>query len=158
VIPYRKRRKTRLLIIHDSHTPPEVTNGEQWLRWQGRRMGLLDIGYHFAIEKSGTAIETRPHATMGSHTPGHNHESISICLIGGRDDEGNQVDNFTPAQIDRTVRLCVGMMRIYGALRVAGHTELQRYRNRGQKRQVCPKLDMDALRKRVGNPTEDEMT
>jgi hypothetical protein len=43
---YRPRPGTSLIILHDSHSPPEVVHAEAHLRWHGRQMGLLDVGHH----------------------------------------------------------------------------------------------------------------
>lgn len=141
---YRTRPSTEFLILHDSHTVP-APNGEAFLRWRGRQNGLLDVGYHFVIERDGATIVTRPEDAIGSHCAGYNHNSIGVCLIGGLDAEA-PTDNFTA---DQRAALCTLYARLRGTygphLRVLGHTELARFVGR-RRHQPCPCLDMGVLR------------
>lgn len=141
---YRHRTKTRYVILHDSHTPPSIITPLQWLRHNGRVMGLLDIGYNAVIDRNGVITETRPRDAVGSHTPAYNHESIGVCLIGGLDDEGVQRDTFTLDQKLSLGAIFKQFEREFGPLELVGHTELQRFKHRpGAK---CPALNMGELR------------
>lgn len=146
---FRERQvPTTRIILHDSHTTPDQSAIEQYLRTNGRVMGLLDVGYHYIVDRDGKIICTRPHMVQGSHTPFHNRDSIGICLAGGRDDEGKPQDNFTPEQMDALVRLLVWLETKYGwNLKIIGHTELQRFANNPT--WSCPATDMDTIRERV---------
>lgn len=145
MIHYRPRPRTTLIVLHDSHSPPEVVHAEAWLRWKGRQMGLLDIGYHALIEADGAVIATRDYASVGSHTPGYNHESIGVCLIGGCDHDGNPADTFTSAQRLALGGLTAELQETFGPLRLVGHSELPEYR----RHKPCPALDMNALRTEI---------
>lgn len=148
MIRYRPRSSTKLVIVHDSHTPPSVVDAVHWLRHNGRVMGLLDVGYHAVIERNGVIVETRPRDAVGSHTPANNHESVGVCLIGGLDEEGIQRDTFTDDQKRSLAALVAQLEETFGPLEVVGHTELARFKGRpGAK---CPACDMDALRKEIG--------
>lgn len=111
-----------------------------YLRAQGRELGLLDIGYHFVIERDGRVFTGRPLAAVGSHCPGFNDDSVGICLAGGH--EGR--DDFTDAQRDSLLPLLSYIQHEYpdAALEVRGDSELRRWR-RGS---PCPALDMERLR------------
>lgn len=148
---YKDRDRTNRIIIHDSHTPPDVAQVTEISRWNltasenALYMGLLSVGYHFIIERDGEVVNGRPHKQVGSHTPGHNMDSVSICLVGGRDLEGNGEDNFTSLQRKATIKLCAWLRRRYGDhVEVLGHTEVQKYRNKSLP--PCPMLDMELLR------------
>lgn len=143
---YRPRPSSEFLIVHDSHTAMEATQrGETYLRWRGRQMGLLDIGYHYVIERDGTLIECRPPDAMGSHCPGYNHNSVGVCLVGGLENE-HLVDNFTADQRAALCVLSVNLNARYGkTLAVKGHTELGRFIGR-HRYHPCPCLDMPTLR------------
>jgi N-acetyl-anhydromuramyl-L-alanine amidase AmpD len=115
-------------------------------------MGLLEAGYHFAVARDGKVFTLRHHMSIGTHTPGHNHDSLGVCLIGGRDDSGNPAENFSEGQIESLVRL----LRVWasrmgagtvGDIPVVGHSEIQRFRNRSHP--PCPFLDMEELRRRL---------
>lgn len=145
---YRTRSGTRLIIIHDSHTTADHDNVASWLRWHGYNMGLLDIGYHYLVERDGGLMVTRPLDSVGAHAPGLNHESIGICLLGGADAEGKPEDNFTDAQIEALRVLLRKLKGLHRAAKVVGHSEVQKVRR--DKRSIpCPCLDMDLLREAI---------
>lgn len=143
-IKYKPRTATTRIILHDSHTAP----GEDWhpeARDGGLKMGLLGIGYHFIIERDGDCLETRDRHLVGTHTPGHNMDSIGICLVGGRAvDSGDHEDNFTDAQRVGLMDLLWELVSQYPDTKLLGHNEVQKYRNRNLP--ACPCLDMDDLR------------
>ncbi|CAE7866145.1 unnamed protein product, partial [Symbiodinium necroappetens] len=116
-----------------------------WAWDQGLKMGLLDIGYHFIIERDATVVETRDRHLIGTHTPGHNLDSIGICLVGGRElgMEGG-VNNFLKVQLDTLFDLIFNLRTEFGFLKLVGHSEVQKYRNRMLP--DCPALEMDDLR------------
>ena len=143
-IKYKPRTATTRIILHDSHTAP----GEDWhpeARDGGLKMGLLGIGYHFIIERDGSPIETRERQLVGTHTPGHNMDSIGVCLVGGRAvDSGDHEDNFTDGQIITLFQLVLTLRNQFGNIPLLAHTEVQKYRNRNLPN--CPCIDMDDLR------------
>lgn len=135
---WRPRKATKRIIVHSSHFEAGGDDHTGLMRARGREMGLLEVGYHFVIERSGRLVECRPREVIGSHTPGHNHESVGVCLAGRFE--------HTPEQVEALLALIVSLFWDFGRLQVVGHTELQRYRGRDL---VCPALDMPALRDRV---------
>jgi N-acetyl-anhydromuramyl-L-alanine amidase AmpD len=151
---FKPRAKTTRIILHDSHTTPDVVRAQDVLRWQGMKMGLLDIGYHWIVERDGTCIATRPEDQIGTHTPGCNMDSIGVCLVGGRslvvpnDDRDHRHDypddNFTEAQKVGLYDLLLGIKRRYPGIAIVGHSEVQRYRDKGLP--PCPMVDMHELR------------
>lgn len=136
---WRPRKSTTRIILHDSHTPPDLPSATAWMRTKGREMGLLEIGYHYVIERDGTVVEVRPHHAIGSHTPGHNHDSLGVVLAGGW--KCNPED-FSTDTIVSLGFLAASIQKTYGPIPLQGHTEVQRYRGRHR----CPALDMDNLR------------
>lgn len=154
LIRYKDRTETSLIIIHDSHTLPEVCKMEDVPRWadlafvNGLKMGLLSIGYHAIIERDGTIVECNEYGKVGAHTPGFNMESIGICLVGGREEvDGDGVDNFTPEQRAALLILLKDLKAKYPEARIKGHSEVQKYHRRGHP--PCPPIDMDLLREDV---------
>lgn len=154
LIEYRPRSEgTRRIILMDTHTGPEVRNLEAVLRSGGRVLGLLDIGYHFLIDRDGLIQETRPRHTVGAHTPGYNHDSIGVALAGGVDPLGTPADNFTQLQLYALDDLLLELRTEYGWLPLVGKTELKRYRGRSV---ANPCIDMEWLRKEaLSHPTKD---
>lgn len=152
LLKYKARRTTTRIILHDSHTPPNVLEALQVPRWelqarqQGREMGLLEIGYHAIGERDGTVVETRHHSLIGSHTPTQNMDSLGYCLVGGREElMGPQgYNNFKKVQMESFFRWVMNMEEVYGPLELKGHSEVQRYRNKMLP--DCPPMDMDDVR------------
>lgn len=107
-------------------------------------MGLLDIGYHVLVERDGTVAMTRPINSMGAHTPGFNHCSVGVCLIGGADDDWKPADNFTVGQARTLGRLLADLHRIYPWAELVGHSEIQRVGRKDPR--PCPSINMDKLR------------
>jgi N-acetylmuramoyl-L-alanine amidase len=133
-----------LLILHDSHTSLDVSKPQEILRWQGRARGLLDIGYHLIIDRTGNIHRLRDLEAVGSHTPGYNHLSIGVCLIGGRDETGKHVeDNFTTAQRTALRLVALAFVRQYPEGRVVGHRELGGYKQSSK----CPCINVHNIRK-----------
>lgn len=158
-LEWRKRSTTTEVILHASHTAEhEAPNLEQWLRVTGRKLGLLDIGYHFIVFRDGRHLCTRPSDRIGSHTPGYNKASIGVLLQGGArlrpGEDGEEIrvqqDDFTEAQRE-TVKFLYGYLcGVYGKLGLKGHTELGRHTLRVTK---CPPLDMNRMREECNAKT-----
>lgn len=146
-----------MLIVHDSHTKPDVEKPVDVLRWQGRKMGLLEVGYHLVIDREGFIHYIRDVLSMGSHCPAYNHVSIGVCLIGGLDADGEHVNNFTLMQTG-SLHMIVGcFQRQWVNGKVLGHNELRGYREGPSK---CPSIDMNLVRSWVSDihgPTLSEM-
>ena len=132
---FKPRSKTTRVIIHESHTPASVTNAVGLLRAQGRANGLLEIGYHYVIERDGRFTETRLPSRIGSHAPGCNHDSIGICLAADKD----WVMTEHAEQMNTLARIYGTLVESYGHLKVFGHDEVVRRRDRTHK---CPSFDM----------------
>lgn len=158
-IQFKKRRSTRWIMLHDSHTTPDQQRAVSLLKWQGRKLGLLECGYHFVIDRDGTRTETRPMALIGAACPGFDMEAIHICLIGGLGvvgpkfgrptgaaDEHFPEDNFKDEQWETlfdTIRMLKGF---YGPVTIMGHSEARRGRHTTEHGGNCPPVDMADVR------------
>lgn len=144
---WRKRSKTTLLVIHDSHTPPSVVRPIEHLRWQGRRKGLLEIGYHLIIDRTGGSHLIRPIDSIGNHAPGLNHVSIGICLIGGRTETGIPDNNFTEIQLQVLEKYCAGFKTEFPEAEIVGCSEVVKWKRKGGPHSYkCPCFDMNIVR------------
>lgn len=153
LLSYKARQRTTTIVVHDSHTLPDQMNVGAWLKVNARKLGLLDIGYHFICWPDGKFLETRPHNTQGTHTSGFNRDSIGVCLIGGRraiqGPDGEEIlvpaDTFTSEQKDWLRWLSHEyLMPVYGSLSLKGHSELGHHH-----KNLCPATNMEALRQWV---------
>lgn len=143
-IKFRPRDITRRIILHDSHTGPNVENIADYLRNKGREMGLMDVGYHAIFDRDGTMTQTRDWTVWGSHTPGHNYDSIGLCLVGGSHMDGwLEGGAFTFDQRKALFATLAFLMKTWPDLKVIAHTEVQKFRNRMCS---CPDLDVEQLR------------
>lgn len=149
-LEFRPRSQTKRVILHGGHTEHSQANLKDWLLVNGRKLGLLEVGYHYIIFPDGNPVCTRPHDRVGAHAPGFNKDSIGVYLAGGlryRDGpDGEQIavqcDNFTPAQW-HTLRFLMAELRgYYPELDLKGHGELL-HRPRPH---MCPPVDMEKVR------------
>lgn len=148
LVCYRPRKDTRRIIVHESHTGPEVTRVVPYLRAKGRANGLLEIGYHVVIDLDGNTTVTRPLHVIGSHAPGCNHDSIGICLAA--DKAWDYRAQWT--QVDAFRRIVQRLRDTYGPLQVVGHDEALR---RAKQDHKCPSFDMREMRS-ITNPDNQE--
>ena len=86
-------RSITKVVIHGAWTKPGVDVGVEQIREWHRDRGFSDIGYHYVIRRDGTVEEGRPLSKDGAHVKGHNRDTVGICLVGGRDDEGAHTAN-----------------------------------------------------------------
>lgn len=155
MIQFKKRQHTRTIMLHDSHTEPTLERAVGWVKWTGRKMGLLESGYHFVIDRDGSRHETRPMALIGAACQGHDLDSIHICLIGGLGwDPGTNKpyprDNFTDEQWDKLFETVQWLKQTYAkfsgeTLTFIGHSEAKRNHST-EHGGACPPVDMADVR------------
>jgi N-acetylmuramoyl-L-alanine amidase len=150
------------MVLHDSHSKPSEEKPVDVLRWQGRTMGLLDIGYHLIIDREGIVHRIRDVRAVGSHAPGFNHLSVGVCLIGGLTEDGKRhEDSFTTEQRSALYRTGAAFLAEWPGAEIKGHTELKGCQP-GKNQVRCPFMDMDAVRVAIigygAAPTLSELT
>jgi N-acetyl-anhydromuramyl-L-alanine amidase AmpD len=103
--------------------------------------GWSDIGYNFIIRRDGTIEAGRDKDNdgdvmeeVGAHAKGFNHNSVGICLVGGK-----PRFNFTPEQLKSLDFLMNAIEADYCDIQWVGHYELNAGKN-------CPMFDVKALR------------
>lgn len=133
MLAFRTRKTTTRVIIHGGHEDIPDADPVPILRVRGREMGLLEIGYHFVVSATGDVWCCRPALAIGSHTPGHNHDSLGVYLAG---------QALGPQQIAALRNI----LRAFRDLPVIGKSEVIRFRNKP----TGPFFDMDELRAKLG--------
>ncbi len=98
---------------------------------------FIDIGYHWVIERDGSAKQGRALVDWGAHVKGHNHESVGICLVGGLNDDVQPYDNFTVLQKRMFKFLVTGCQGLWPDVVVKGHYHLN-----GNKHCRCFDIDL----------------
>jgi len=126
-------RKLRRIFVHTSATSPTWMNDAtldakiaEIRRWHVEDNGWSDIGYHYIIDRNGAVGQGRPVSQIGAHVGGHNHDSIGICLIGGRGGNENDefFDHYTKDQ-DMALRILLAdLQNEHGTMSIHGHNEV----------------------------------
>ncbi len=146
------------IIIHHSLTKDgQVVDWEAIRRYHKETLGWTDIGYHYGVERVGTALCLqigRPERVVGAHTKEMhmNPKSLGICVVGNYDltPPGQEVIRFLTDLVVRKVGE-------YGipVNAVLGHREVGKmagYDWRRGEYKSCPgkHFNMDLLREMVG--------
>lgn len=75
----RAELATRNITNHTAMSFDSVKGLEDYHR---TRRGWPAIGYHYLVRANGEVVQTRPLKYIGSHTKGHNGNSVGIALEG----------------------------------------------------------------------------
>jgi N-acetylmuramoyl-L-alanine amidase len=131
------RSKTEYIFIHCSATRPsqDWVDAEEIDKWH-RARGFFSIGYSFVIKRDGTIEEGRDLDEPTASQKGYNHNSISICMVGGvtEDDVKVSEDNFTESQWTSLKDLILKMQSVYPEAKIVGHNEYSK--------KDCPSFDV----------------
>lgn len=129
------RKSTNKLIVHCADTYAHMDIGAREINnWHIDR-GWSGIGYHFVVRRDGTVENGRAINQVGAHCKGFNSESIGICLVGGRGDQGQPEDNFTESQMETLGFLIDSLEGDYPDADVFGHNDLNPHK-------FCPSFDV----------------
>lgn len=128
-------RKIKQIIIHCSDSKVSSGHDIHDIRSWHREKGFNDVGYHYVILPDGTVQTGRPLDVMGAHCQGRNAESIGICYIGGKDEQGNHADTRTAEQREILRLLVKQLKERFPGVTVHGHREFNRQRD-------CPCFDV----------------
>ncbi|MBD5370456.1 MAG: lysozyme [Bacteroides sp.] len=136
------------ILIHCTATPPrrEVTRKEldAWHRaarfepyYDPALKKNVYAGYHLLVHLDGTYERLRPDEHRGQHCPqdNMNNRAVSICYVGGIDNNNKPCDTRTEAQ-KRTLLTLVRTMRgKYPNAQIIGHKDVKGLRK------ACPSFD-----------------
>lgn len=108
------RKSTEVIILHHmagNGTAQDIHRIHRGNGWPG-------IGYHFFVRKDGSIYRGRPENRIGTHTAGHNSNSIGVCF------EGNfEADTMNTAQFNAGVELLEYLLDKYGDIPVKRHKD-----------------------------------
>jgi hypothetical protein len=139
-------RPIKKIIVHCADTYPNMDIGVvEITKWHTTPSPTdpskpwPDIGYHDVIRLNGRIEIGRSIHLSGAHAKGHNHDSIGICLVGGKSQDNEPENNFTEKQFKSLAQL-IRMYRVtYGAdLPVYGHSDFSAYK-------TCPNFNVKAF-------------
>ena len=128
----RKRKSTKFIAIHAADTYASMDIGLDEIDQWHREKGWSGCGYHYVIDRAGAVETGRELYSRGAHVKGFNHNSIGICMVGGRASDGGPEDNFTRDQYDTLASLLYHLTRLFPAAEVVGH------RNFPKVTKACP--------------------
>ena len=111
-------RDINQIIIHCSYTPASMDIGVPEIRQWHLDRNWSDIGYHYVIRRNGVIERGRDEATIGAHVRGQNHDSIGVCLVGGK-----PYFNFTREQFSSLQHLLYELKSRYPNVTISGHNE-----------------------------------
>lgn len=137
-------RKIKKAFIHCSYTKADQDIGVDEIRKMHLDRGWSDVGYAYIGRRCGL-IETGRDLDgdgdvdeeIGAHVRGHNHDSIGYCLIGGMDDNGQPVFNFTGSQMKSLYKWMQMMEKRYPGIEFYGHRDYNPHK-------ACPCFDVRA--------------
>lgn len=141
------RKKTTLLVVHVTATPPSANIGAKEVDAMHRARGFNGIGYHYVIRRNGKVEPGRPENQVGAHVENFNSISVGVSLVGGVDAKGRPQDNKTPEQERALEQLLRELSGRYPGAKICGHRDLSPDRDgdgvieHGEWIKACPCFD-----------------
>lgn len=109
------RKVTKFLILHHS----AGSGGPEDIHRIHRARGWAGIGYHYYVRRDGSVYTGRSENMVGTHTAGHNHDSIGVCF------EGNfERESMNDAQFAAGAELLADILERFPGLKIQGHRDL----------------------------------
>ena len=137
-------RDINQIIVHCSDTYVSMDIGVDDIRtWHVRDNGWDDVGYHHVIKRDGTVERGREHDIIGAHARGMNENSLGVCVVGGKGDDGKPDVNFTAAQWKALHDVVFDLKWKYGG-NIIGHCNVP---NSGKS---CPNFNVLAWAEELG--------
>lgn len=136
------------LVIHCTATPPgrdvsvaeldrwhKAENFEPYVDGNGKK---IYAGYHILVHPDGSYERIRPDEHRGQHCPqdNMNNRAVSICYVGGVDNNNNPCDTRTDAQKKTLLTLVRTYRGRYPGVNVIGHRDVKGVRK------ACPSFDV----------------
>lgn len=122
-----ERLETNHLVVHGAWTPVGMDIGAEEIRDWHLERGFRDIGYHYVIRRDGLLEDGRPLEQVGAHVRGHNHDSVGVCLVGGKPDEVREdwqwEFNYTGAQLVTLREIVEQLKKLYPDAEIRGHRD-----------------------------------
>ncbi len=118
------RAKTEYVVWHCSATPPSQDIGSAQIDIMHKAKGWDGIGYHFVIRYDGRVEPGEALKSRGAHVKGLNSVSVGVCMIGGVDEQGKSVNNFTDKQWQAARHVYEFLKLLYPDASNIGHRDL----------------------------------
>ena len=136
----KKRNETLYMNIDHSGTTPTIDIDANNQDNRDRAKGFYGCRYHYVITREGVVQLGRTLDRVSPLTGVLDYQSVTVCLVGGKNIEGEAEDNFTDVQKEALKEL-ITVSRISNPdLQVLGRKEIQKQRTTG------PALDLTPYR------------
>ena len=130
------------IVIHCADTPNHLYfDIEDIDRWH-KEKGWSGCGYHFVITRDGKVQKGRPldgdrwleKDEIGAHAYGFNSNSVGICLIGGKDRNGEPNLDMTLVQDGALFVLLQKLQKQFPKASIIPHSDISE--------KTCPNFDL----------------
>jgi len=123
------------IVLHCTATSQDTKVSSIKKYWK-EKLGWKSPGYHLIIKPNGDLVQLAPFHMVVNGARGHNHDSIHVSYIGGKDE-----DDRTEDQI-RTQKTVVKLLKqFYPDAEVLGHRDFKGVSK------SCPRFDAKTLLK-----------
>lgn len=133
------REWTRFGVIHCSATKPDqdvdIWDIDSWHRARGIYQRGAPSGYHSVGLRRGGIQFGRRRLQVGAHVRGFNYESISHCMVGGLDADGEPAPIYTERQWEDLREVVHGWIGQWPEIQILGHNQI----NPGK---ACPSFNV----------------
>lgn len=136
----KKRENTLYLIVDHTGTTSTINLDVTSINNSDRAKSFFGIRYHYVITRDGELQEGRTLDRVSPLTGVLDKDAVTLCLVGGKDLEGNPEDNFTVEQKQALRELITVLRSSHPDIEVLGRREVKRQRTSG------PALDLDPFR------------
>ena len=153
-----KVRRVDQIIIHCSASRPGSGHDIEDIDAWHRAKGWNGCGYHLVIPENGMIQQGRQldadplpgwQPQQGAHAAGHNSNTVSVCVIGGVDHNGNPTDDYFTSQQWIALGIAVEFLtRAFPGAEVLGHRDLPGVAK------ACPSFDARSWWKRHARNVE----
>lgn len=98
-----RRKRTELIVVHVTGTPPRWDGGVAGVRRMHLKRGFSDIGYGGGLRLNGAREIGRGLDQIGAHVRGWNSTTLGLFITGGVDANGKPQNNATEVQLSAMI-------------------------------------------------------
>ena len=128
------KRNIDLIVVHCADTYLRMDIGFKEINQWHLDKGWSGCGYHFIVRLDGTIETARNIDKSGAHCKDYNRNSIGVCYVGGKGDNGKPEDTRTNAQKKTLSALIISLQASHPEAIIKGHNELSN--------KACPSYDV----------------
>jgi len=131
-VKHSARKTTDYILVACSDTPPIDDIGFKELNHAHLKLGWFSCGFHKIVRRNGEVEDGRDEEIGGGFVESElsavtNANSISICMIGGLDEDGDTDANFTFQQYMSLMMLIQDLRVKYPDAIVISHREISQH-------------------------------